>query len=37
MMRLLKIYKELMISMNNKNKSKSKNKLKKINKGYNKL
>ena len=37
MMRLLKIYKELMISMNNKNKSKSKNKLKKINKGYNQL
>ena len=36
-MRLLKIYKELMISMNNKNKSKSKNKLKKINKGYNQL
>lgn len=37
MMRLLKIYKELMISMNNKNKSKSKNKLKKINKDYNQL
>ena len=37
MMRLLKMYKELMISMNNKNKSKSKNKLKKINKGYNQL
>jgi len=36
-MRLLKIYKELMISMNNKNKSKSKNKLKKINKDYNQL
>ena len=37
MIRLLKIYKELMISMNNKNKSKSKNKLKKINKVYNQL
>ncbi len=37
MIRLLKIYKELMISMNNKNKSKSKNKLKQINKDYNQL